>query len=684
VFIIFIFSESIFPQWHWQNPNKKTTLFCELQFVNSSTGFACGQGGIMLKTTDAGVNWQSVTLPSDGMVLNLFFLNESKGWYIGFQENTLYKTTNGGESWNLVSSLSPRYVNKVWFLNDTIGFATGYYYLLRTTNGGLTWDEDQFCLMPGSLHFIDNNIGLIAARGAIQITPDGGQNWYRKPLPVIEFSAKSIYAISLRYVYVSGTISDSWGNRLNVLYKSSDRGDSWTMSVFDEPVTDIYFENPSSGWVCSGKIYKTSDGGETWSPTNNYASRFKWIGNQSWSSTLNTITYSADKWTTTVPLIESVFTGLLKDCSAKDSNIVFACGSEKTILGSFDQGKTWKSYYSGGSEDDYLNRIIFNENDIWAAGSDGIVLKSTDNGNSWRKQYLQASVLNDIIFMKDGTGFAAGSYSGKAAIYISEDKGDSWNILQTFKDIPMINKIKFSDNNIGWMTTYNSIMRSNTYGRTWEVVYDSIYIPMHIQVSGDTTWFTYLNKILRTTDYGSSWETFDIYDPGTVLSGSAIDFINASTGYASTSNSMVFKTTDGGMTWIEEIFPKGLMLYGISFVDDGSGWVTGSSGVILKRDPALSGTGSVDEKNYSFNLANNYPNPFNSYTKINYSIPVRSYVSIRIYDVTGAEIKELVREDKEPGEYSIRFDASALPSGIYFYKLSAGRIVQIKKMVHLK
>jgi hypothetical protein len=80
----------------------------------------------------------------------------------------------------------------------------------------------------------------------------------------------------------------------------------------------------------------------------------------------------------------------------------------------------------------------------------------------------------------------------------------------------------------------------------------------------------------------------------------------------------------------------------------------------------------------------NFPNPFNPATTIRYEIPERSIVTIKIYDVLGSEMAILVNEEKPAGYYNTEFDASELPSGIYFYRLQAGSFVETKKMVLMK
>jgi hypothetical protein len=85
-----------------------------------------------------------------------------------------------------------------------------------------------------------------------------------------------------------------------------------------------------------------------------------------------------------------------------------------------------------------------------------------------------------------------------------------------------------------------------------------------------------------------------------------------------------------------------------------------------------------------FALQQNFPNPYNPATTITYSLPIKAQVELVIYNALGESITRLVNEEKEAGKYSVKFDATNLPSGIYFYKLQAGSFVETKKMVLMK
>jgi len=111
-----------------------------------------------------------------------------------------------------------------------------------------------------------------------------------------------------------------------------------------------------------------------------------------------------------------------------------------------------------------------------------------------------------------------------------------------------------------------------------------------------------------------------------------------------------------------------------------------SSSIIASADiNILVGVESENENiPNNITLSQNYPNPFNPYTTINFSLPNKSFVSLKVYDVIGREIKTLVSGEKKPGYYNIQFGSEQLSSGIYFYKLEAGNFIETKKMILLK
>jgi hypothetical protein len=108
-------------------------------------------------------------------------------------------------------------------------------------------------------------------------------------------------------------------------------------------------------------------------------------------------------------------------------------------------------------------------------------------------------------------------------------------------------------------------------------------------------------------------------------------------------------------------------------------WSVLNSAIILTSVTTVSQT--IPDKPY---LSANYPNPFNPTTKINYSIPEKSFVKLTIYNILGEEVARIVNEEKQPGEYTVNFNGGNLSSGAYFYKLSVGSFTETKKMLLIK
>lgn len=93
---------------------------------------------------------------------------------------------------------------------------------------------------------------------------------------------------------------------------------------------------------------------------------------------------------------------------------------------------------------------------------------------------------------------------------------------------------------------------------------------------------------------------------------------------------------------------------------------------------------SIPGKPKSFALGQNYPNPFNPATVISYSLPKAGHVTLKVYDIIGRQVAVLYSGNRQPGRYTVNFDASKLASGVYFYRLRAGNYVTTKKMILLK
>jgi hypothetical protein len=106
---------------------------------------------------------------------------------------------------------------------------------------------------------------------------------------------------------------------------------------------------------------------------------------------------------------------------------------------------------------------------------------------------------------------------------------------------------------------------------------------------------------------------------------------------------------------------------------------------VIKTDSVLTGGNNNNNnipKNYT--LKQNYPNPFNPVTKIEYSLPQNSYITLKVYNILGKEVATLADKYERAGNHVVTYDAANLASGIYFYTLKSGNFTQTKKMTLIK
>jgi len=199
------------------------------------------------------------------------------------------------------------------------------------------------------------------------------------------------------------------------------------------------------------------------------------------------------------------------------------------------------------------------------------------------------------------------------------------------------------------------------------------------------------NEMFKTTNGGINWFRLTT---GSTSNLYTITFINSSTGYATGERGVILYTTNSGSNWKIQQNVSNNYLYSINFTNSSTGFISGDFGTILKT---TNGGLSFIQNNNSFlnkgfELYQNYPNPFNPVTKINYELPasrqggrITNYVSLKVYDILGNEVANLVNEKKNPGSYEVEFNGSKLSSGIYFVSLSVnGNVIDTKSMVLVK
>jgi len=309
-------------------------------------------------------------------------------------------------------------------------------------------------------------------------------------------------------------------------------------------------------------------------------------------------------------------------------------------------------------------------------------IHSTDNGLTWSPEFLitnpSHSDSRPTISTSDNNVYVIwGSNRGSnSEVYFrrSTDFGNTWNPEQklTSSNIGAYDSdITSFDNNIHitWEDHRTSpsgeifYIRSTNFGADWSaetrLTFNAadVYRPSisSFQEKVHLTWSDLRNPelevfYLRSMDNGNNWEAED----------SLSSFpVNSEESRVSAFEGNVF------VVWAD--FPLG-----------------GISEIIFRRYTSPAPVNNETNPPTEFDLYQNYPNPFNPYTTIEYQIPEISLVTLKVYDVLGNEITTLVNEEKPAGSYEVEFDATTLPSGVYFYRLQAGDFFETKKMVLMK
>ncbi len=334
-------------------------------------------------------------------------------------------------------------------------------------------------------------------------------------------------------------------------------------------------------------------------------------------------------------------------------------GTERGVYASFDNGKTWsKTGFTNGD----VRCLAFDGKILYAGTWGDGLYKSDDEGKTWKKannSIPKASVVG-LTINKNGELFI-GTFD--LGLFKSDDGGES--VTQLNIEYPYIWSLGKSENGVLYAGTYgNGLYSSADNGQTWgrEFPVEANYI-YSIRTKG--------NKI-----YASSWE--EGVFTGVIKSYQA---------------KSAFPTVASGST--VEWYDMGLSGYGVSSVlpsNDGKYVYAGTNeGEIYRAETSITKVEKGGEVPSDFALVQNYPNPFGKKTKaatsstlIEYKIGHPAFVTLKIYDVLGREIKTLVKRNENPGIYKVSFNATNLPSGIYFYRLQAGKFVDVKKMIYLK
>ncbi len=250
-----------------------------VQFLDANNGYACGDAGIVLKTTNGGTTWASVKIATTTPVNDIYFANVNEGWAAVGDENSssssgqIWYTTNGGTAWTKQTpsttearfGISGASSSAVW----VVGSRNGVINIDATTNGGTSWANQSNSNIFGWLYKIDAistttafSIGgafFPSVTGFIIKTTNGGSTWSQLSTGTIPF----MNGIDMADANTGFVVGDGGS-----IMTTTNGGTAWTTqtSGTTDTLQDVSFFSASVGWTCglSGTIRRTINGGTNW------------------------------------------------------------------------------------------------------------------------------------------------------------------------------------------------------------------------------------------------------------------------------------------------------------------------------------------------------------------------------------------------------------------------------------
>ena len=345
----------------------------------------------------------------------------------------------------------------------------------------------------------------------------------------------------------------------------------------------------------------------------------------------------------------------------------------------------------------------------------GKVYKTTNNGFSWDTisisnngiRWLGTSPFNkNEIYTLDRLPYPAGLIN---TLFKSTDGGENWETLGPFPSSSHGSALTFAIDLIDSMSLYVTVdtqfdqyfYKSSNKGESWNYVSeppitpaetktdlflpDRIYLFVYYKASDDggLSWYDAYTGLPNNTDYLSFYIVKK--HPGLLFN------LRRDGLYVTENDTISWELIEG-----TDELPLDLGIEGYRFDDVGTLknvfinenrnlLYIGTALGIYKREFVTSINEGRNKTNVlEYHIHPNYPNPFNSSTKIRFSIPENEFINLSVYNLLGEKVAELVNETKTAGEYEVSFNATNLFSGIYLAKISAGKFNQAVKMLYLK
>jgi hypothetical protein len=583
--------------------------------------------------------WSEVPLPFVTTSLeHISFVDSVHGCLCDGTQGFFFYTSDNGVTWTADTIPAPQYIRKCTIVSENTIWAWGYkgtsagpVALFLSTDRGQTWlrrDPPDTLLVRG-LEFLSDNVVWLAGRSHLWVSEDGGASWQRRGAFVRGGSPVSFQAFE----------------------------------CFDDSV----------GFV-SGNAYdftpqRTTDGGWTWEDF--------WIRPSlgGYGDGCGPMIFAGDG------LCAFSYHYMLESSTERFSGIVLSWNRLR------DTVHLRTSPYNVGSWAQAISR----ENIwLWDAQTSKVLHRTTDGGNTWMKDTFNVAFTNALY---DSRGHRFVLASGRL---FRLDENPPWVGARAF---PLA-----LGNVWHYRITYPNLQGPPTVAYTTVRVIGDTVMP-----GGKHFWVLDHADLMGGRYIRSDSGVVYYWDTNSPVGEHRLIDLTAKQGARDTIAWNGYFTSVAGMTYSTAIFGQPTLLRTFSLDGIVIGHLTcangfGYSGYEFNGDSGspmavweligcrIAGVvyGTVDAAPAApkvplvFDLLQNYPNPFNPSTTIGYILPIRAYVTMTVCNTLGQQVALLQNGEQDAGHHDLQFNASNLPSGVYFYRLRAGAYFETRKCLLLR
>lgn len=523
----------------------------------------------------------------------------------------------------------------------------------------------------------------------------------------------------------SNGVLGGWHEFIGNAYYTSDQGSTWQTALTPDSlrvIVDLQIMNDSLIYGCGAKNKIMSSGNSPVKYDELFRDRLKYYlfkqgilpgyNHELYKGQFLESTDRGHSWHYKGSLSDSVAYLIdLKFLSLNNGFVLANNDSSTGLLRTTDGGNNWNwSYLAGPGVALYAFDFLDSLNGFitGAHPAGGLIVKTTDGGATWSEMVMNGFLeISKIKSIPPSTTVVSAFdiYLGQN-IFISSDNGAEWSLVYSHPNM-LIDGINGLPG--GWIIFYGTyyptgsstpfVNGTTNMGESWV---ESTLSPLTNIIMAGSKMVDNNNWYITGTDmlnYGFLLHTSNSGGlPVELISFTASQAernIKLQWFTASETNNMGFeiqrKTLQSEFRTIGFVKGKGTTTEKQSYLFTDQ--PDGISDKIIYRLKQVDFNGSFtysDEISinpitpFEFALNQNYPNPFNPATSIEYSIPYKVTVVLKVFDVLGNEVTTLVNEEKPEGKYKIKFDGNNLSAGVYFYQLWAGNYTTAKKLILMK